>query len=152
MWKSTDKCQFYECSANAIADNITEAKIVSYRKSCPPLQNCPSNKTYMKDCCTFCSFDQQPKNQSEFDDFVHWADKYDGEMSRDTYMRHPCRRECISGASPKVCEYIFVVRFKKNVFFFGFEWNKKINQDFINIAISHEIPGRMVRNSQQSLF
>lgn len=111
MWKSSDKCQFYECSPNTIADNITEAKIVSYRKSCPTLKNCPSNKTYMKDCCTFCAFDGQPTNQSEFDDFVHWADKYDGEMSRDTYLKHPCRRECISGASPRVCEYTFVVRF-----------------------------------------
>lgn len=109
MWKSSDKCQFYECSANVIADNITEAKIVSYRKSCPELKDCPTKQVITKDCCMSCALDQQPANQSEWDDFVHWSDKYDDQMSKDTYLKHPCRRDCIVGATPKVCQYIFVV-------------------------------------------
>lgn len=109
MWKSSDKCQFYECSANILAENITEAKIVSYRKSCAVLKDCPPKQVITKDCCMHCASDQQPTNQSEWDDFVHWSDKYDEQMSKETYLQHPCRRECIVGATPKVCEYTFVV-------------------------------------------
>lgn len=109
MWKSSDKCQFYECSANIIADNITEAKIVSYRKSCPAVKDCPSKQIFMKDCCLYCALNQKPTDPAELDAFVHRGDKYDKEMSRDTYMQHPCRRKCAVGESPKVCEYTFVV-------------------------------------------
>lgn len=109
MWKSNDKCQFYECTSNIIGDNITEAKIVSYRKSCPTVKDCPSKQISMKDCCLYCENEQQPNDSIDLDAFVHRGDKYDEEMSRDTYMQHPCRRKCGVGESPKVCEYTFVV-------------------------------------------
>lgn len=109
MWKSKDKCRFYECAGYQVIEDIVEAKIVSYLKSCPKLDNCPSNQIFMKDCCSYCQMDQKPTNQSGLSDFVHAADKYDAIMSRDTYRQHPCRRECINGAPPQTCNYTFVV-------------------------------------------
>lgn len=109
MWRSKDKCRFYECAGSPIAGEIIEAKVISYQKACPKLGDCPPNQIYMKDCCSYCQVDQLPTNQSDLSDFVHAPDKYDAIMSRDTYLTHPCRRECISGAPAKTCEYTFVV-------------------------------------------
>lgn len=109
MWKSKDKCRFYECAGNQIAENIVEAKVISYQKSCPQNDNCPSNQIYIKDCCSYCQMEQGPKDQSRLSDFVHAPDKYNAIMSRDTYRQHPCRRECIKDAPPKTCNYTFVV-------------------------------------------
>lgn len=109
IWKSKDKCQFYECAGNQFADDIIEAKVISYRKSCPKLNNCPSNEIYMKDCCSYCQIDQKPTNQTNLSDFVHDLERNNAIMSLDTYLKHPCRRECVAGAKPKICEYTFIV-------------------------------------------
>lgn len=109
MWKSNDKCRFYECSANPLNDDIVEAKIISYQKSCPKVESCPSKQIVMKDCCLHCEYQQSPTTESDIDDFVHSADKYTDIMSREKYLKHPCRRECIDGLPAKVCNYTFVV-------------------------------------------
>lgn len=111
MWKSKDKCRFYECAGNQLDDNIVEAKVISYQKACPKLDNCPTNQIYMKDCCSYCQMDQQRTDQSNLSDFVHAPDKHNAIMSQDTYRQHPCRRECIKGDAPKTCNYTFVVSF-----------------------------------------
>lgn len=109
MWKSDDKCKFYECSANPLNDDIVEAKIISYQKSCAKVINCPSKRIVMKDCCLQCEYDQSLSIESNLDDFVHSADKYTEIMSRELYLKHPCRRECIDGLPAKVCNYTFIV-------------------------------------------
>lgn len=43
------------------------------------------------------------------DDFVHNSSKYEKITDRETYLKHPCRRECIDGSPPKVCRYTFSV-------------------------------------------
>lgn len=101
MWKSDDHCIFYECSASA--------EILSYKKSCPTAQNCPTNRLTIKDCCTYCELDARPPNEEQMADFVHMPNKYTSIMSKETYRNHPCRRECIKGAIPMICNYTFLV-------------------------------------------
>lgn len=108
MWKSNDKCRFYECAGNKIVDDIIEAKVISYQKSCPNITDCPLNQIYMKDCCSYCQMEQHT-DRSDRSDFIHASDKYDDIMSRDFYRQHPCKRECIKGEPPKTCNYTFVV-------------------------------------------
>lgn len=109
MWKSDDNCSFYECSANRIDDDVEEAKINSFKKSCPAVKNCPSDRMVIKDCCPYCQLDEHITKDSDKSDFIHPTDKYTEIMSRETYMKHPCRRECVNGEPPKVCNYTFVV-------------------------------------------
>lgn len=111
MWKSEDQCTFYECAKNQIDDGIVTAQITSYKKSCAAINNCPSNRLTIKDCCYFCQMESKSAdNQNHISDFVHTPDKYLAIMSRDTYLQHPCRRECIKGAPPMICNYTFLVR------------------------------------------
>lgn len=101
MWKSDDECTFYECSSTA--------EITSYKKSCPQVQNCPSHRLTIKDCCTYCELDARPPNEDQMADFVHLPNKYTSIMAKETYRNHPCRRECVSGAAPQICNYTFLV-------------------------------------------
>lgn len=109
MWKSKDQCRFFECASNHVGDGIVEAKVVSYQKSCPKIDNCPTNQIYIKDCCSYCQMNDTAATESDLSDFVHAPDKYASDMARETYLTHPCRRECINGAPTKMCKYRFVV-------------------------------------------
>lgn len=102
MWKSADSCTFYECSSST-------AEITSYKKSCPVVQNCPSNRLTIKECCPYCESDSRPANEEQMDDFVHSPNKYTSIMSKETYRNHPCRRQCVKGAAPMMCNYTFLV-------------------------------------------
>lgn len=103
MWKSSDQCTFFECSATA--------DITSYRKSCPIVQNCPTHRLTIKDCCTYCELDARSPNEEQLADFVHSPNKYTSIMAKETYRNHPCRRECVDGAAPMICNYTFLVNF-----------------------------------------
>lgn len=53
-------------------------------------------------------------------DFVHNSSEHAKLTDRETYLKHPCRRECIDGAPAKVCNYTFSVsneNFQKITFF-----------------------------------
>lgn len=54
MWKSKDGCTFSECVQKG--DSVS---ISSYKKTCPELKNCPKEKTYIKDCCSYCKTGKQ---------------------------------------------------------------------------------------------
>lgn len=59
----------------------------------------------------------------DIDDFVHNSKKHAEASSRDTYLNHPCRRECIKDSPAKVCNYTFSVsngNSQKNAFFHVF--------------------------------
>lgn len=49
MWRSADTCTFYEC----VLQN-GHPIVSSYRKSCPPLRNCPKEKIELQNCCPVC--------------------------------------------------------------------------------------------------
>lgn len=109
MWKSVDNCAFHECSANRIDDDVEEAKISSFKKSCPVVKNCPTDRIVTKDCCPYCQINDNVARDTDKSEFIHSTDKYTSIMSHDTYMKHPCKRECVKGEPPKVCNYTFVV-------------------------------------------
>lgn len=104
VWRSEDKCLYYECADIFEGINVG-AKVTSYKKSCPKLENCPSNEIYFEDCCPVCRTISSTENDAIIDIFAN----NDEVMSRDTYLKHPCRRECIKSATPKTCNYKFVV-------------------------------------------
>lgn len=113
MWKSDDNCTFYECSKSRSGnedDYVISAKINKYKKTCPPLGECPTNRIVIKDCCQTCQLDPKPANENQMSDFVHSTDRDSIIMSRDTYLNHPCRRKCRQGEPPKICNYTFMVR------------------------------------------
>lgn len=110
MWKSADGCTFYECSNTNGRPSVTV-----FKKKCPKL-NCPIHKRIDKDCCMICVDDDSAgKHDSKSyigeDDheFVYKPDKYADIMNPDTYLKHPCFRECKENAAPKICNYTFVV-------------------------------------------
>lgn len=76
------------------------------KKSCPPLEDCPSKQVTIKNCCPVCGSSQT----SDDLDFMDLSEK-DRIMSQDTYINHPCRRECVKNAPPKTCNYKFIVSF-----------------------------------------
>lgn len=49
MWKSKDGCSFSECVKKGESVSIS-----SYKKTCPELKNCPKDRIYTKDCCSYC--------------------------------------------------------------------------------------------------
>lgn len=117
MWKSDDNCTFFECSKTRTGtenDFIISAKINKYRKTCAPLGDCPKNRVIIKDCCEICRALELPKtplpeHKNDTSDFVHPIDRNTEMFSRDTYMKHPCRRTCRRGEPPMICEYTFMV-------------------------------------------
>lgn len=110
MWKSVDECTFYECSKEQLEDDVVGAKMTSYKKSCPSVGNCPLNRIKTRNCCEYCESEVLAETEKgDSSDFVHPVDKYLEIMSKDTYLRHPCRRECVKGAQPMTCNYTFVV-------------------------------------------
>lgn len=104
VWRSDDKCLFYECAEITDGNNIG-AKITSYKKACPNLGNCPSDQVYVKDCCAICKSVASTENEEANEFFTN----NDEIMSKDTYLNHSCRRECVKDASPQTCSYKFVV-------------------------------------------
>lgn len=112
MWKSEDSCTFFECVSKK-----SGVKISSYRKSCPALQtNCPKHRRVVRDCCTYCSDDTNTTKRQQTDekDFIHKPDKYEEIMDPQTYLNHPCARQCKEGAEPMVCNYTFLVSVLKS--------------------------------------
>lgn len=106
VWRSDDKCLYYEC-AEVFGEDGVGAKVTSYKKACPKLEHCPSNHVFFKDCCAFCKSMPSEENADTTDFFAN----HDETMAQDTYLNHPCRRECVKGATPKMCTYKFVVSF-----------------------------------------
>lgn len=109
MWKSEDECTFYECSKEHLDGDVIGAKMTSYKKSCPSVGNCPSKQIKVRDCCEYCAPESSVTENEDFSDFVHPVDKYLEVMSKETYLKHPCRRECVNGAPSMTCNYTFVV-------------------------------------------
>lgn len=115
MWKSEDNCTFYECGKSRSGpddDYIVSAKINKYKKSCPPLAECPSSRILTKDCCKVCDTRSPATDRTmlaDTSDFVHPIDRNTDLFSRETYLNHPCRRECRKGAPPMACYYTFMV-------------------------------------------
>lgn len=54
MWKSKDGCSFSECIKKG-----ESVAVSSYKKACPELSNCPKEKIYIKDCCSYCKSEKQ---------------------------------------------------------------------------------------------
>lgn len=116
-WKSSDNCTIYECGKSRSGtddDYVISAKINKYEKSCPPLGDCSADQIVVRDCCKVC--DTHPATMTttnsttaDNSDFVHPVDRNTGLFDRDTYMAHPCRRECRKGAAPMQCHYTFMV-------------------------------------------
>lgn len=112
MWKSDDNCTYYECTKTVQKnedDYVTSAKINKYKKSCPPLGECPSNRVTIKDCCQTCRIEPVQLDQKTKSEFVHPIDRNTELFSKETYAKHPCRRTCRQGAPPMTCEYTFIV-------------------------------------------
>lgn len=109
IWKSEDSCLFYEC-AESFVDNDFGTKILTFKKSCPALvKNCPPKEVYFKDCCPICKSSHHLKEgETSTFDFMNLNEKMHI-FSRDTYLKHPCRRECVKNEAPKTCNYKFVV-------------------------------------------
>lgn len=110
MWKDPDGCTFYECVRTA--DDRLD--ITSYRKTCAPLtESCPHNRLELHDCCPVCaadtdsSFDKSAPAAHE--SYTFNATQQAIIMDPDTYLRHPCARDCQLGAAPMVCHYTFLV-------------------------------------------
>lgn len=62
IWKDSDNCTINEC----ISDKDGDLFITSYRKSCPPLENCAPNDIITRDCCQFCT----SRHESKFIIFI----------------------------------------------------------------------------------
>lgn len=118
IWKSDDSCLFYEC-AESFADSSVETKMVTFKKSCPALKDCPPKQIYFKDCCPICGPSQDSENDSNIFNFWDLSEK-DRIFSKNTYLKHPCRRECVKNEAPKTCNYKFIVSARQliKVFFF----------------------------------
>ncbi|XP_055302470.1 uncharacterized protein LOC129568512 isoform X2 [Sitodiplosis mosellana] len=104
VWRSEDNCLFYEC-AETFEGDIVGTKVSSYKKACPKLENCPTNQVFSKGCCAFCKSNSSTENEETDDSFAN----HDETMSKDTYLNHPCRRECIQNTTPRTCSYKFVL-------------------------------------------
>lgn len=115
MWKSNDNCTFYECGKSRSGtedDYVISAKINKYQKACPPMEECQPSHVVVKDCCKVCDTTILVKDATTSTDnseFVHPIDRNTDLFSRDTYIDHPCRRECRKGAPPMTCQYTFMV-------------------------------------------
>ncbi|XP_031635309.1 laccase-1-like [Contarinia nasturtii] len=105
IWKSNDSCLFYEC-----VDDDVGTRIITFKKSCPTLKDCPTKKVVFEDCCPFClrTKSHDYENDSDVFNILDLSEK-DHHMSRDTYLKHPCRRECVKNAAPEICNYKFIV-------------------------------------------
>lgn len=87
-WSSEDKCRVYKCTPNLMG-NLTEAKIVLHEKPCTT------------NISIFNNFDK--------DFLLHAEEDSDAAMSQETYVKHPCRRECTTMPEYKICYYKFFV-------------------------------------------
>lgn len=54
IWKSSDNCTINEC-----IDKGSDVVVMSYKKSCPILKNCPEDNTEIRDCCPYCNYRAQ---------------------------------------------------------------------------------------------
>ncbi len=57
MWKSKDGCTFSECVWKG--DSVS---VLSYKKTCPAVENCPKEKIFLKDCCSYCKSGKQAED------------------------------------------------------------------------------------------
>lgn len=109
MWKTADGCTFNECVRTG-DDSIA---ITSYRKTCAPLaEPCPRSRLVQHDCCPACSAASSARAAPAADPPIsHTFNATENAilMDPDTYLRHPCARDCQSGAAPMVCNYTFLV-------------------------------------------
>lgn len=58
MWKSKDGCTFSECVQKG--DSVS---VLSYKKTCPELKNCPKERVFFKDCCAYCKSGKQAADE-----------------------------------------------------------------------------------------
>lgn len=118
MWKSDDNCTFYECSESikgSPGDSVTSAQINKYKKACPPLGECPSNRVTMKGCCQTCQLEiakLESKNGKTL--FTYPSEQNNITFSSDTYLKHPCRRKCRQDQVALICSYTFIVSNSNN--------------------------------------
>nr|XP_029736390.1 L-ascorbate oxidase-like [Aedes albopictus]XP_029736391.1 L-ascorbate oxidase-like [Aedes albopictus] len=96
-WESPDGCQRYRC--------INEGgllSIVSNRKQCPVMMDCPPEDVVEQDCCSMCNITlvkpvtPRPRKGIEYYDELDYSD-------------HECKRECIRGRKPMNCYYRFKI-------------------------------------------
>ncbi|KAJ6648616.1 G-protein coupled receptor Mth2, partial [Pseudolycoriella hygida] len=104
MWKSSDGCTFSECIQKG-----ESASISSYKKTCPILTNCPKGQVFIKDCCEYCISGKEANDEAASHEFVFDYEKFSKILDKDTYLNHPCVRDCKEGASPMTCNYTFMV-------------------------------------------
>lgn len=112
-WKSDDNCTYLECTQVPQGnpdDRIMTAEISRYRKACPPLPECPSDRIQIQDCCQVCSETvNQLYSANARTNFIHPLQKYSVAYARATYRNHPCNRHCRQGKPALTCFYKFIV-------------------------------------------
>lgn len=125
MWKSNDGCTFSECVRKG--DSVS---VSSFKKTCPELKNCPKGKVFVKDCCSYCESGKQAADNDGMNnldycfvtlangfileetshEFIFDSEKFAKILDKETYLNHPCVRDCQDGTPPMTCNYTFMVR------------------------------------------
>lgn len=99
-------CRTYECAKTSNGNKV-EVNIFSNQISCPNIGNCSKNRVQYKDCCPHCD-DGTSSDSTNKRNLLRIDENHDTLIPRDTYINHPCRRECVKN-NTKTCTYKFVV-------------------------------------------
>lgn len=105
-WESRGNCRTYECAKTSNGNKV-EVNIFSNQISCPNIGNCSKNRVQYEDCCPHCD-DGTSSDSTNKRNILRINENHDTLISRDTYINHPCRRECVKSYT-KTCTYKFVV-------------------------------------------
>lgn len=98
-WRSDDSCTIFEC-----AEKNGEATLVDYKKSCPSLPAyCPAHKIITQNCCQYCQGDEEGDKKNRDSDTPDDISQYD------TYLTHPCKRDCDASPESMTCQYKFTI-------------------------------------------
>uniref|UniRef100_A0A8D8P5K9 L-ascorbate oxidase n=1 Tax=Culex pipiens TaxID=7175 RepID=A0A8D8P5K9_CULPI len=94
-WPSGDGCLRYRC--------VKEGgllSIMSSRKECPMMMDCPAENVVEQDCCSVCNTTRVDPVTPIPRRGIEYYDELD-------YSNHKCNRECLRGRKPMTCYYKF---------------------------------------------